>query len=249
VSGCSTEFWGRSKGAVEGDEPVASMSFANAESVAAFSAGSPVGSDQIYRRAMRHSRRVRRLRVVLLAAIAVILLGVVVFNYLPPIGGFSLPSGIGKLVIKGTEITMQNPHLTGFSSDSRPYQFSADTAAQDITKPDLVELHRLRAKMAMADKTTVQLWADDGLLNMKTEILTLNDNIRLLSSTGYEAHLSRTVIDMNKGQVDSNSPVEVKILSGLLHAKALQIRDKGAVVRFTGVTLTLLASPPKAKSP
>ena len=62
-------------------------------------------------------------------------------------------------MIKGTKITMEQPRLTGFTNDSRAYEFTADAAAQDITKPDILELHELNAKMQMEDKNTVEMTA------------------------------------------------------------------------------------------
>ncbi len=196
---------------------------------------------------MRHSRHVRWLRAGLIAAVTLVLLGVVAVDYLP-IGGLRLPGEIGKLVIQGTVITMQQPHLTGFTADQRPYEFTADSAQQDITKPDFVNLQRIRAKLAMADKSMVHLSADGGVYNMKTDLLTLNDNILLVSSTGYEARLSQAAVDMNKGTVVSNTPVWVKLLDGDLHAKALEIVNKGDVLRFTDVTMVLQSGKQDAKA-
>ncbi len=55
----------------------------------------------------------------------------------------------------------------------------------------------------------------------------LNDNIHLVSSTGYEARLSQAVVDMNKGNVVSDTPVWVKLLDGDLNAKRLEIDRQG----------------------
>ena len=172
--------------------------------------------------------------------IAVLLLGVAAINYMPPIGGFRLPGELGKLVIHGTKITMQQPRLTGYTVDSRAYEFSADAAAQDITKPNLVELHQLHAKMEMQDKSTVEMSAMSGVYDVKTETLKLNENIQLVSSTGYQGRLSEATIDVRKGDVVSDKPVWVKMLDGELNAKRLDIADKGSVLRFTDVSMTLL---------
>jgi lipopolysaccharide export system protein LptC len=134
---------------------------------------------------------------------------------------------------------MQQPHLTGFTVDSRAYEFSADAAAQDITKPDIVELHQLQAKMEMQDKSTVQMSALSGIYNVKSEMLTLNDNIELVSSTGYEGLLTEAVVDVKNGNVVSDKPVWVKMLIGFLNAKRLDIVEIRCVVRFSGVAMTL----------
>lgn len=224
-----------------------SISFARAERGSGLSTRSRGDSERTYRRAIRHSRHVRWLRATLLGAITLVLLGVVAENYLP-IGGLRLPGELGKLVIQGTILTMQHPHLTGFTSDQRPYEFTADSAKQDITKPDFVNLQQIRAKVQMADKSMVHLSADSGLYNMKTEMLTLNENIHLVSSTGYEARLSQAAVDMNKGTVESTTPVWVKMLDGDLHAKGLEILDKGDVLHFTDVTMVLQSGKQDAKA-
>jgi lipopolysaccharide export system protein LptC len=84
--------------------------------------------DRSYRAALRHSRYVRWLRIFVLAGIAAVLLTVVGINYMPPIGGLRLPGELGKLVIHGTKITMQQPRLAGYTVDSRAYEFYADAA-------------------------------------------------------------------------------------------------------------------------
>jgi lipopolysaccharide export system protein LptC len=218
---------------------LSSISLAGKERGVAFPARTRANSERLYRRALRHSGRVRLLRTCLLGAIAVVLVGLVVDNYLPSVGPLRLPGEIGGVVIQGTKVIRQTPRLTGYTSDGRAYEFNADDAAQDITKPDLVQLEQIRSKMAMADKSTVDLWADAGVYDMKGDMLTLNNNIRLVSSTGYQARLSQALVDMRKGNVVSDSPVWVKLLDGWLDAKRLEITDNGEVLRFSDVTMTL----------
>jgi lipopolysaccharide export system protein LptC len=210
-----------------------------------FAVRSRADRERTYRRALRHSRHVRWLRIALIGAIAVLLLAVVADNYLP-VEGLRLPGEVGKLVIKGTTITMQQPRINGYTADARPYQFTASAAHQDITKPDIVELQQIQAKMQMADKSTVRLSADTGIYNMKTDMLTLNDNIHLISSTGYEARLLQAVINMSKSEVVSERPVWVKLLDGDLNAKRLEITDDGDIARFSDVTMLMQPGKPKA---
>ncbi len=202
-------------------------------------AGSRGDFERTYRSALRHSRQVRLLRIGVPIGIAALLLAVAAIDYMPPIGGFRLPGDLGKLVIHGTRITMEEPRLTGFTLDSRAYEFSAAAAAQDITKPNLVELDKLHAKMEMQDKSSVEMTAASGVYDVKAEILTLKDDIHLVSSTGYEGRLSEAVIDVRKGNVTSDKPVSLKMLNGFLNAQRLDIGDHGSVVRFTGVSMTL----------
>lgn len=235
--------------AVRGDNRLSSISFAGDDGGVGVPARAPGSSERLYRRALRHSRRVRLLRVVLVGAVVTVLVGLVADNYLLPVGALHLPGEIANVLIQGTKITMQKPRLNGYTGDGRAYQLSAEAAVQDVTKPDFVQLERIRAKMEMADKSTVDLWADDGVYDMKGDMLTLNNNIRLVSSTGYEARLSQAVVDVRKGNVVSKTPVWVKLLDGTLDANRLEITDKGDVARFTGdVHMVLQSGKPDGKA-
>ena len=76
---------------------------------------------------------------------------------------------------------------------------------------------------------------------MKTEILTLHQNIDLHPRPAIPGHLTEAVIDVKKGTVASDKPVQVTMLNGsLLNAKQLDISENGSVLRFNDVQMTLL---------
>jgi lipopolysaccharide export system protein LptC len=205
-----------------------------------FTAASRGDADQIYRAAMRHSRHVHWLRLGVPAVIATALLMVIAVNYLPTVGGFRLPGELGKLVIKGTKVTMQQPRLSGYTIDSRPYAFTAKSAEQDINKPDVMELHQIEAKVDMEDKSTVNVTSNAGTYDMRVEMLKLVDDVHLVSSTGYEVRLSEAVVDVHKGNVVSEKPVWVKLNSGVINAKRMEVVDGGDIIRFGGgVSMTV----------
>ena len=175
----------------------------------------------------------RWLRISVPAGIAAALLVVVVANYMPT-GGLRLPGELGKLVIKGTKITMEQPRLTGYTAASRPYEFTARAAAQEITEPDVMELEQIRAKIEMEDDSRVNITSNSGIYDLKADLLTLTDNVHLVSSTGYEVRLSEAVVDVHKGHVVSEKPVWVKLTNGIVNAKRMEVSDSGDVIRFGG---------------
>jgi lipopolysaccharide export system protein LptC len=201
--------------------------------------------------AARHSRMVRVLRVAVPTAVVLAMGSLVAISVFNPFRMLlpKLPVDIGNLVVSGTKITMESPHLSGFSNtDRRPYEMWAKTAVQDLTDPDHVELNTLRAKVLMEDRTTtVTLDARTGLYDSKQQILDLKQDIFLQSTTGYEAKLSQARVDMNKGLVTSEEHVDVKLLNGTLVADRLRIINSGEVVRFEGnVVMNLVMDPPDA---
>jgi lipopolysaccharide export system protein LptC len=203
--------------------------------------------------AARHSRMVRVLRVAVPAAVLLAMAGIVaisIFNPFRITGLTKLPVDISNLVVSGTKITMETPHLAGFSTDQRPYELWAKAAIQDLAAPDHVELRTLRAKVMMEDKSTVTMDARTGFFDSKQQMLDLRKDIFLQSSTGYEAKLSQAYIDINKGTVTSDEHVDVKLLNGTLTADRLKIINSGEIVRFEGnVVMNLIMESPAAPEP
>src|SRR4051794_8629222 len=199
--------------------------------------------------AARHSRMVRLLRVAVPAVVGLAMARLVAISIFNPFRMLmkQLPIDMDNLVATGTKITMESPHLSGFSLDQRPYELWAKTATQDLSDPDHVELKGLRAKVLQQDGSTVALEARTGLFDTKAQVLDLHKDILLVSSTGYEARLSQALLDIAKGTVTSEEPVDVKLLNGTLTADRLRITEKGELVRFEGrVKMNLIMDSPDA---
>jgi len=214
----------------------------DAQTVRAYWTMSRGDSERAFRVARRHSRVVRILRIAIPAFVGIVVLVVVLTTYLNPLRMLTkLPVNIGNLVISGSKITMEQPRLSGFTRDARAYEVVADAAAQDLAKPDIIELHNIHAKVQMQDKSTVQMSAVRGIYDSKGETLKLDRDIFLSSSTGYEGRLSEATVDIRKGNVLSEHPVELKMLQGTLDANRLRIIDSGDRILFeNGVRMTLI---------
>jgi lipopolysaccharide export system protein LptC len=205
------------------------------------------GLEARFAAAERHSRMVRILRVAVPAAVLLALAAIFAVSIFNPFRMLlpKLPVDMNNLVVSGTKITMESPHLAGFSTDQRPYELWAKAAVQDLTDPDHVELQTIRAKVLMEDRSTVTMDARTGLFDSKQQLLDLRKDIFLQSSTGYEARLSQAYVDINKGTVTSDEHVDVKLLNGTLTSDRLKIINSGELVRFEGnVVMNLIMDSP-----
>ena len=211
------------------------------------------GMEARFAAAARHSRMVRMLRVAVPAAVLLAMASIVLISVINPfriLAPNNVPVDMSNLVVSGTKITMETPHLAGFSTDQRPYEVWAKSAIQDLTDPDHVELRTLRAKVMMEDKSTVTMDARTGFFDSKQQMLDLRKDIFLQSSTGNEARLSQAYVDINKGTVTSDEHVDVKLLNGTLTADRLRIINSGEIVRFEGnVVMNLIMESPAAPEP
>ena len=205
----------------------------------------------MFRAAMRHSRRVRIARLAIPTLAVATVLGVMLSAWFNPLRFITdLPIRLSDVVISGSKIRMEQPRLSGFTRDARPYDLSASAAAQDVRKPELIELTELRAKIQMQDSTQVELSAAVGLFDTKAEVLTLEKEILVNSSSGYEGRLTQAVINTRTGNIVSEEPVALKMLSGTINANAMEIEQSGQVIRFhRGVAMQLMPNKDQGNVP
>src|SRR5262249_8187165 len=201
----------------------------------AWRASGPRDLARLLRNARRHSGWVRLMRIGVPAAAVAAVGGLALLTFFNP--ARSLPNlslKTDNLVVSGTKITMEAPKLTGFTRDNRAYHVTAEAPAQEITNPTVLELSGIRAKVEMQNRGTVDMTAVAGIYNTKAEVLTLTQYIVLISSDGYEGHLSEATADVRKGYIVSEKPVEGLLTNGKLNANRMEIVDNGALLRFDG---------------
>ena len=226
---------------------------ASPEDVRAYWNMSRGDSERAFRAARRHSRLVRFLRIALPVTVVLIAVGMSLLTWLNPLRMLAtLPVNVNDLVVSGTKITMEQPRVNGFTKDQRAYEFTAEAAAQDLTKPDIVELRNIVAKVEMEDKSTINMKAATGVYDTKKEMLLLQGNILLTSTNGNTGKLTEATVDVRKGNVTSDRPVELEMLQGILNGNRLEVVDSGTLIRFHGgVRMTLMLNGtalPKAKT-
>ena len=215
------------------------QSYIDGRGTHAFRALARRDSERMYRRAMRHSRNVRVLRLgipltIVLGGIATI----VVATWLDPLRALAkLPVDAAGLVVSGTRITMQQPRMAGFTKDSRPYVVTATAATQDLLNPDTLELQDIHAVMEMVDKSRFDLKAKSGLYDTKNEKLALQTNI-VVTSNRYIAFMSQAQVNVRAGHVVTERPVEVKMQQGTINGNRMELFNSGDLIRFDrGVTM------------
>lgn len=200
-----------------------------------------------FRAAARHSRRVRWLRVGLPAITVFGCVVLALVSWLNPLRMLSrLPISIGDVVVSGTKIKMENPKLSGFTRDSRRYDIAAGAAAQDLTRPGLIELNDINALLEMQDKATMKLVAKNGVFDTKKEQLTLERDIVVTSSSGHEGYFDEAVVDTKNGNVVSEKPVRLKMLNGTVRGNRFELKNSGDLIRFeNGVVVNMKLDNPK----
>jgi lipopolysaccharide export system protein LptC len=190
--------------------------------------------------ARRHSARVRFMRRAVPAVLLLTVVGLVLANYLNPARWLRVPTEFGTLVISGSKITMEAPRLAGFTRDQREYEVTATAASQDTRNPSVVELKEISARIDMEDKSRVTLTAVDGVYDTKADLLTLGQEILIMSTAGYQGRLTEAQVEVKKGRIVSEKPVQLKMPQGTLDANRMEVTETGAVIRFEGGVVMML---------
>jgi lipopolysaccharide export system protein LptC len=205
------------------------------------------------RKARQHSLVVRTLRKLIpvgsIAAVvssAMLLVGARMAEVPPLID----PARAG---IEDGHITMKDPRLLGFQKDNRSYQVTADKARQAVKTPNLVELAQPLAKVETQNAVFAHIQAAAGLFDTTIEKLQLDNDIKIRTDDGYTLNLRDAQIDMKHGGLVSNKSVVLDMENGRIRASAIDLKNNGEVVNFTGGVTSeftnLFNTTPASKTP
>ena len=193
-----------------------------------------------FKAAHRHSARVWLLRRAAIAgsvlAITLISAGALLnrLRHLP--GDIS----VGRAALDGTKITLDFPKISGLQTDGRPFEIKARSGIQDIMAPHIVELLGIDSKIGTPDASTTWVSAARGIYDSLHDKMTLEGDIRIKNSAGYDIWLKTARIDFTTGGLVSEEPVRVILDGGTIAAKQLNVSDNGHKVSFGGEVTSMI---------
>lgn len=186
------------------------------------------------RSAARHTAQVRFLKRAIIfgcaAAVSIIAL-VALYNPFRHLPGSVSIAGVG---IKGTRITMEAPKISGIQQGGGRYEIKAKAGIQDITKPSIVELEGVDAKVGMADHTTTHILSNAGVYDSKSDTMGLSGNVRIANTSGYTLTMKSAQMDFKGGVFSSHERLRVDLKGGEVSADTMAISNNGHVIAFRG---------------
>jgi lipopolysaccharide export system protein LptC len=200
-----------------------------------------------FKAAHRHSVQVRLFRRAAIAGsfLAITLISAVAL--LHPLRHMPGDISVGRAALDGTKITLDFPKISGLQTDGLPFEIKARSGTQDITAPNIIELLGIDSKIGAANASTTWVSAARGSYDSLHDKMTLDGDIRIKSSTGYDIWLRTARIDFNTGGLVSEEPVRVILDGGTIAAKQLDVSDHGHKVSFGGEVTSMID--PRAGTP
>jgi lipopolysaccharide export system protein LptC len=193
-----------------------------------------------FKAAHRHSARVRLFRRTAIAGalLAITLISAVaLLNRLRHLPG---DISVGRAALDGTKITLDFPKISGVQTDGRPFEIKARSGIQDIMAPHIIELLGIESKIGTPDASTVWVSAARGVYDSLHDKMTLEGDIRINNSAGYDIWLNTARIDFNTGGLVSEEPVRVILDGGTIAAQQLDVSDNGHKVSFGGEVTSMI---------
>lgn len=183
-----------------------------------------------YRRARRHSRLVRLLKIGLPLTGCLIIAGIVGFVMLP---GTSVPSvdmsGVG---VKDGKLVMANPKLDGQTKAKLPYNMKAARAIQDLSNTNIISLEEIDAKFALNSDVMAEIDAESGVFDNANNTLDINSPLNVKTSSGMVAKLKSAQVDLKAGNLKTQDPVDIDMNGSHIAADSLTVTDQGKVLVF-----------------
>lgn len=191
-------------------------------------------TDRAFAEAARHSARVRMLRKAIPMGCAAAVALVVVVRFLNPFRVVVPDVAVTTVGLQGSKLTMEQPKVSGFKKDNTAYEVVAESAIQDLKKPNMVELNKPVARIEMQKGSFANMSAATGLYDSTREFLIVDTDVRFKTDTGMEMKLHHAEIDLKQGTLVSNQAAEVTLPNGWVKSDRLQILDNGKSAIFEG---------------
>ena len=179
-----------------------------------------------------YTRLVKTLRLALpLAALALV---TVLFSWpqivrqrIPATPQAALPQTIGR-----NELI--NPHFESADSQNNPFTVTAERAVQSTDDPNFIVLEAPSGSMALKDNAHVTVQARQGGYRQEAQNLSLEGDVRLSHSDGYEIGTAKILLDLKTHQAWSDQPVRGAGPMGTLEASGLRFEGDSGLLVFTG---------------
>ena len=187
-------------------------------------------SEAMFRRAGRHSRRVRALKIWLPGLAVAGVAGFIGWSYIsaPDTAGISVQ---GAAVSDG-KLVMANPKLDGFTRDNLPYSMTAARAIQDLKETGVILLEDIDAKVPLSPENTASIAAQSGTYDSTKNTLSIDSPITVTTTDGTVVKLLSANVDMAAGSMATPQPVDITLDGSHISADSMTISENGKVLIF-----------------
>ncbi|CAA9253718.1 MAG: hypothetical protein AVDCRST_MAG08-2362 [uncultured Acetobacteraceae bacterium] len=170
----------------------------------------------------------------LLPVLALALLAVVVFW--PEIEGNEERSRVSFRRVaqpRAESLRVLSPRYQDVDELSRPYTVTA-RAAQQLGGDQILDLEAPRADIVLTDGGWVHVSADTGRYDRPRHHLDLAGEVTIHHDNGVTLRTPEAAVEIEAGTASGDAPVAAQGPFGTIESEGFRLKDRGAVVVFTG---------------
>ena len=180
--------------------------------------------------AQRHSKLVRALKIIVPVGAIAMAGAFVVASYLLTPVKVNVEAD-GNAFVDG-KLVMANPKLEGVTKENRPYSLNAQRAIQDLKAQDLIELEQISAKLPLNKEDWATIGAPKGTYDRAANTLNVGHPFKVKTTEGMTAVMQSAFVDIAKGSLTTDDPVDIQLKGGRVQAGSLSVLDKGTQLVF-----------------
>jgi lipopolysaccharide export system protein LptC len=139
---------------------------------------------------------------------------------------------VTETAISDGKLVMASPKLEGFTNLNKPYSMTALRAYQDLTKPGLIELEDISAKLPYDEENFATIEAARGFYDQQANTLLLENGLTVSTTDGMSVKLDTAYIDIAGGNLKSELPVDIQLKGSRIQADSMVIQDQGQRMVF-----------------
>lgn len=183
--------------------------------------------------AAAHTRRVRRLRLILPAIAILLVVGFVGVATIRSVDKSFLLRFAG-LTRDGEGLKMVNPSISGLDADGQAFLVTADAAEQDEVRNDRVDLVRPLAQAAIDTPRQATISSQTGVFFSEEKVLNMEGDVVMLYGGDYVFRTERASMAFDDKRVFGDAPIEGEGPIGSLSANRFDAFEDGGRLVFEG---------------
>ncbi|MBM3520319.1 MAG: LPS export ABC transporter periplasmic protein LptC [Alphaproteobacteria bacterium] len=149
------------------------------------------------------------------------------FANLMPQADLTLPT-----IEKPKQITSEEVTLAGTDKSDQPYHITATRGWQDKDRSELYHMEKMAAKLRRPSGEPYDVTAERATYNDKEKGLDLEGSVVIAEPGRFTARMERAHVKVEDKNLSSNSPVDVELGGGKIHANGLEMTNGGNNIFF-----------------
>jgi lipopolysaccharide export system protein LptC len=130
-------------------------------------------------------------------------------------------------------VRVVDPRYQGTDDQNRPYNVTAVEAAQQGSA-NIVDLEAPRADITLSGGAWMLVESRTGRYDRDSSLLDLSGDVTIWQDDGTLIQTEEALVDVKAGNAEGDSPIAAQGSFGTLTGDGFRLRDRGAVVVFTG---------------